>query len=140
MGMICIAYLFIRLASSPVFSKLADPEVKKADLFIYSLVPLCFSFELSYHVEPLLQRAGLLLPVLGRQLGFNWSAFGAHAASSAVTVLQVVLLLVGLITAKVVLNKIRQRYEAQGTARMNLSRSWPLLFLATVYIYFFIAG
>jgi ferredoxin len=140
MGMILISYLFIRLTSTSVFSELVDPAIKKADLFIYSLVPLCFTFELSYHVEPLLKRAGLILPVLGRQLGFNWDAFGVHAASSSITVLQVLLVLVGLITSKVVLKKIRQRYEAQFTARMNLSRSLPLLFLAAVYIYFFVTS
>jgi NAD-dependent dihydropyrimidine dehydrogenase PreA subunit len=139
-GMICISYLFIRLASPFVFYKLADPEVKKTDLFVYSLIPLCFTFELSYHVEPLLKRAGLLLPVLGRQLGFNWNAFGAHAASSSVTVLQVLFVLVGLIAAKVVFNKIRQSYEAQNRVHMNLRRSWPLVLLAAVYSYFFVAG
>ena len=139
-AMIFISYLFINLSAPSVFSKLAESEVKKADLFIYSLLPLCFTFELCYHVEPLLKRAGLILPVLGRQLGFNWDAFGVHAASGFVTVLQAVLVLVGLITAKLVLNKIRQRYEAQHTTRMKLTRSWPLLFLAAVYIYFFVAG
>jgi ferredoxin len=139
-AMILISYLFISLTAPSVFSKLKDPEIKKADLFIYSLLPLCFTFELSYHVEPLLKRAGLLLPVLGRQLGFNWDAFGVHATSSFVILVQVLLVLVGLLTSKVVLNKIRQRYEKQHTARMTLNRNWPLLLLSIVYIYFFIAG
>ena len=139
-GMVLISYFFIKATSPTVFSKLSDPEVKKADLFIYALLPLCFTFELSYQVGPLLNRAGLILPVLGRQLGFNWDAFGIQAASSFVTLFQVLLVLVGLLTSRIVLNKIRQRYEKKYTVAMTLKRSWPLLLLAAVYIYFFIAG
>jgi hypothetical protein len=138
--MILISYLFIRVTSPTVFSKLSDPEIKKADLFVYSLLPLCFAFELSFQLEPLLKRAGLFIPVLGRQLGFNWDAFGVHAASGSVILLQALLILVGLITSRVILKKIRERYEEQHPPRTKLNRSWPLLFLTVVYIFFFIVG
>ena len=139
-GMILFSYLFIRLTAPSVFSTLADPEIKKADLFIYPLLPLCFTFELSYQLEPLLRRAGLIIPVLGRQLGFNWDTLGIHAASGSVTVFQVLTILAGLIASRVVLNKVRQNYEAHHTNPTTLRRSWPLVLLATVYIYFFIVS
>jgi ferredoxin len=139
-SMLLISYLFIKATAPIVFSKLSDPEIKKTDLLVYSLLPLCFTFELSYHVEPLLKRAGLLIPVLGRQLGFNWDTFGAHAASGSVILLQVLLVLVGLIASRIVLKNIRGRYEEQHLTRTKLNRSWPLLFLTVVYIYFFIVG
>ena len=139
-AMILISYLFINITAPSVFSKLKESDIKKADLFIYALLPLSFTFELSYHVEPLLNRAGLILPVLGRQLGFNWDAFGIHVASGFVILLQVLLVLVGLLTSRIVLNKIRERYEVQHTTQMKLNRSWPLLLLAAAYIYFFISG
>jgi transcriptional regulator with AAA-type ATPase domain/polyferredoxin len=139
-GMILISYLFIKTTSPTVFSKLSDPEIKKTDLFVYSLLPLCFTFELSYHVEPLLKRAGLFIPVLGRQLGFNWDILGIHAASGSVTLLQILIVLVGLIASRVVLKNIRERYEEKHPTRTQLNRSWPLLFIAFVYSYFFIVG
>jgi len=136
-AMILIAHLFIRVAGSSAFSQLTDPELNKADLLIYSLVPLCFSFELSYHVEPLLRRAGLIIPVLGRQLGFNWDVLGVNAAQGSITLLQFLLVIVGLIASTVTLNKIRQRQEVHHTARMGFRRGWPLVALAAVYLYFF---
>ena len=138
--MIPVAYLFIRVAGSSAFSRLKEPEIKKADLFIYALVPLCFSFELSYHVEPLLRRAGFILPVLGRQLGFNWDMLGVNAAQGSITLLQFLLIMVGLIASRITLNKIRERQEVHHTPQMGFRRGWPLLALAGVFLYFFLVA
>lgn len=139
-AMILLSYLFINVAAPAAFSRLEDQEMRKVDLFIYSLVPLCFTFELSYHLKPFLTRAGLILPVLGKQLGFNWDVLGVSAGPGFVAALQVLFVLVGFCTTRLVHKKLGMKHEHRYKTRRSMHSGWPFLCLAALYIYFFAAG
>jgi transcriptional regulator with AAA-type ATPase domain/NAD-dependent dihydropyrimidine dehydrogenase PreA subunit len=68
LGTTLLAYLFVTAVRSMVFSPVKDQKIEKTSLVAYALIPLAFSFELGYHLRPLLERAGLFIPVLGRQM------------------------------------------------------------------------
>ena len=68
--LVCVVFVYVRMAGTIVFGASTDGAVGQADLFNYVLVPLSFSFEVGYHFGPLLSRLGIFFSTLGHQVGF----------------------------------------------------------------------
>ena len=98
------------------------------------------SFEMAYHLERLLLFGGQILPVLGRQFGMNWEAFGASGAPWAITTLQVIIVLLGGWGSSIVLSRIYR--SALDEKHAKTPRSWrlPALLVTIGYVWLFIAG
>ena len=107
---------------------------------IYALVPLVVIFELSFHFERLISRGGQLFPTLGRQLGFDWDFLVVSTGPWLVKVLQIVFILIGVFASRAVLKGLLGSRQHTSSQRLSLRQRWPILLLATVYIWLFWTG
>ncbi len=137
---IIISLFLVRFSGWLAFRHLKNPSIKKTDLFVYAVLPLAFSFELSYQLKPLLMRAGQFLPVLGRQLGFYWDFLGVSANSGFVKILQILIVIVGMFASRAILVSLARKHEEDHRSSHTVQRRWPIVLLATLYVWLFVTG
>jgi DNA-binding NtrC family response regulator/ferredoxin len=137
---VIISLLLIRFAGWFAFRHLKDPSIKKADLFVYALLPLAFSFELAYQLKPFFMRAGQFFPVLGHQLGLYWDFLGVSAHSGFVKTLQIFIVIVGMCASRAILLSLACKHEEDHLPSHTLRRRWPIVLLSALYIWLFAAG
>ena len=137
LGMAILSYLYTMIAGATAFSSIRDTSNSKANLLVYALLPLVLAFELGYHLKPLLVRAGLLIPVVGKQLGFEWGFLGASAGSGITKTLQILVILLGTLASKAILTRLAKKHEQEYTVRMTWRRHLPVFMLSAAYIYLF---
>jgi hypothetical protein len=105
--------------------------------------PCCrFAFEAGHHLDRLLTLAGQFLPVLGRQMGSSADLPGASASPAVVKTLQVFLVLLGLAASAGILGhllKTREDGTRPAPAPLTVQGSWPVLVLALIYLWMFLA-
>ena len=140
LGATVISFLFVRLAGVISFGPLKNKKINKGELFINCLIPLSFSFEISYHLKPLLERLGHFLPVFGRQFGFDLEFLDFAARSGAAKPWQVLLIIMGIVVAMGFLKILIKNHqeEPEKNSRYKLLRYLPLFFLGAVYIWMFL--
>ncbi|MBW2182797.1 MAG: hypothetical protein JRF49_02875, partial [Deltaproteobacteria bacterium] len=104
------------------------------------LLPLTFAFELGYQLKPLLERAGLLIPVFGRQLGVTWEFLGVSASPAVTKAIQILLILIGAIGFRIIISRLAKQHEQDYPVRKTWRLLWPVLILSLIYIYLFVIG
>jgi DNA-binding NtrC family response regulator/polyferredoxin len=136
------ALVFLAVKSAEKIMLQALPEKKEdlAGMLSYGLLLLAATFEMAYHLERLLLFGGQILPVLGRQLGMDWEAFGASGAPWAITTLQVMLVLLGGWGSSLVLKRIFRSAHEESPASIPFSWRLPAILTTIVYTWLFIAG
>jgi hypothetical protein len=139
-GSIILAYLFVAAAGSLTFTRLRDSSTSKANLMVYALLPLTFAFELGYQLKPLLERAGLLIPVFGRQLGVTWEFLGVSASPAVTKAIQILLILIGAIGFRIIISRLAKQHEQDSPVRKTWRLLWPVLIVSLIYIYLFAIG
>ncbi len=135
-----IAILFVNTAGSIAFQKLKDASLRKRDLFVYALVPVAFSFEFAYNSKLFMVYAGQLLPVLGRQLGYNWNVFGLGIGPGIIKVLQVMCVLLGVLASQAIINSLARTHEETFLKRQPWKKRGAILLLGAVYIILFVSA
>jgi ferredoxin len=135
-----IALLFVNTAGSIAFHKLKDASLKKKDLFVYALVPLAFSFEFAYNSKLFLVYAGQLLPVLGRQLGYNWDVLGLGVDLNMIKFLQVMCVLLGVLASRAIMYSLARTHEEIFLERQPWKKRGAILLLGAVYIILFVSA
>jgi len=133
-----IFFLFTIVAGRLVFGPLKDATVGKGDLLIYSLVPLVFAFEASFHFDPLFGRLGHFFPVLGTYFGFDWKLLDFAFAPAAASPWQVLIIIVGTVFSLVILGRLLKKHQKDGEQGLNLQKSVPIFLLAATYIWIFL--
>ncbi|MCP4714488.1 MAG: 4Fe-4S binding protein, partial [Deltaproteobacteria bacterium] len=135
-----VAGLFVNAAGSLAFQKLKDAALNKRDLFVYALVPLAFSFEFAYQAKLFLVYAGQLLPVLGRQLGYNWDVFGLGIDPGMIKILQIMCVLVGILASRAIMYSLARFHEEIFLERQARRKRWVILLPGVVYIILFVSA
>jgi transcriptional regulator with AAA-type ATPase domain len=133
-----IFFLFTIFAGRLVFGPLKDTTVSKGALFIYSLVPLVFAFEASFHFDPLVGRLGHFFPVLGTYFGFDWKLFDFAFAPAAASPWQVIIIIAGTVFSLFILGRLLKKHQKDGELGLNLQKSMPTFLLAATYIWIFL--
>ncbi len=136
--MTALAYLYVRISSSFAVGKLDKTDCSENDLYVHSIIPLLFAFELGYHLKILLSRAGNILPVLGRQIGINLEFLGFAGGLSAAKPWQVLLILAGTAASGLILLQLIKRHRQTDEPVNSFRRCQPLILLAVLYIWMFI--
>lgn len=136
-----ISFVFVRIAGMMTFGALENSSVSKGDLFINGLIPIAFGFEIAYQFKPLLERLGHFLPVFGNQFGFDLEFWDFAAGSGAAKPWQVIFILLGMITSMIFIKILIRNHQQkdEGLLKPKQFRYVPLMFLAGVYIWMFIA-
>lgn len=137
---IALSFLFVRNSSKGVFNSSAPTLQEKSGLLSYAFVPLVVSFELSFHFERLINWGGQFIPVLGRQLGFQWDFLGLNISHWLVIGCQILFVLIGALASKAVLKRILRARQKTSISHLSLKQRWPILSLAAVYILLLWAG
>jgi DNA-binding NtrC family response regulator/polyferredoxin len=135
-----LTFLAVKSAEKVMMHDVPDKKDGLAGVLSYGLLFMAASFEMAYHLERLLLFGGQVLPVLGRQFGMNWEAFGASGAPWAITTLQVLFVLLGGWGSSIVLSRIyRSTIDENHT---KIPRSWrlPAILVTISYVWLFIAG
>lgn len=137
-----LAALYARIAGQNVFGKQNAIGEHAWHRIVYALLPLSFAFEAGHHLDRLLTLSGQFLSVLGRQMGSSADFPGASASPAVVKTLQVFLVLLGLAASSGILGhllKTREDGTRPAPAPLTVQGSWPVLFLALVYLWMFLA-
>lgn len=124
------------------FGPLKNSSVGKSELFINGLIPLVFGYEIAYQFKPLLEHLGHIMPVFGRQFGFNLQFLDFAARSGAAKPWQVLIVIFGMLTSLIflkILIKNHQEKEEKGLRPKKL-RYMPIFFLAAVFIWMFVTA
>jgi polyferredoxin len=139
-GSIILTYLFVTAAGILTFTRLRDSSTSKANLMVYALLPLTFAFELGFQLKPLLERTGMLIPVLGRQIGFAWESLGMSTSPVMVKAIQIMIVLIGAVGSRTILNRLVKQHEQDYSESKKWRLLWPMLTVSLVYIYLFATG
>ncbi|MFC1844848.1 sigma 54-interacting transcriptional regulator [Thermodesulfobacteriota bacterium] len=135
-----LVFLAFRWAERVILKEFPDKNENSAGFLSYGMLFMAVSFEVAFHVERLLLFGGQILPVLGRQLGFHWEAFGASGSAWAITSLQVMFILLGSWGSSVVLRRIYQGGFADQPPKTPINWRLPVFLTTICYIWLFIAG
>jgi len=139
-GAFLLAGLFTRAAGQSVFGKQGAAGEHGWHRVVYALLPLAFAFEAGHHLSRLLTLGGQILPALGQVIGASASLPGASASPAVVKTFQVFLVLLGAAGSEAILGHLlRTREGAAGPSQLTVKRSWPVLFLALIYLWMFLA-
>lgn len=108
-----------------------------------AFIPLTFSGELSHQLARLLLQAGQLIPILGRQIGFDYlqkPGFGIEATPMMVHGFQAMVILSGAIITLIVGKRTIQDYtDTQSKVPVWILRVL-VVGLSVTYLMFFIQG
>jgi DNA-binding NtrC family response regulator len=140
MAVTLLVFLAFRSAERFILRELPDKNENSAGILSYGLLFMAVSFEMAFHVERLLLLGGQILPVLGRQFGFNWEAFGASGSLWAITSLQVMFVLLGSWGSSVVLKRIYLAGFEDQPEKIPISWRLPVILTTISYIWLFVAG
>ena len=132
-----LAFLFARTAGDTVFDSVKAISGEKSNLMVYAFAPLVVFFELGFHFERLINLGGRLVPMLGRQLGFNWGFLTVNMGPGLIKVFQVFFILVGFFVSSAVLIRLLRSCQSISSKHLSLRQRWPILLLAAVYIWIF---
>lgn len=110
-----------------------------AGVLSYGILLLVLSFEVGFQAERILLMGGQLLPVLGRQIGFDWELLGVGGPDWGIKMLQIMLVLLGTWGSSMVLRRLYLEGEP-GAGDLPFSWRLPLLTLTAGYLWLFIAG
>jgi NAD-dependent dihydropyrimidine dehydrogenase PreA subunit len=135
-----ISFLFVKLAGDVSFGPLKNNALSKGDLFIHSIIPLSFCFEIGYQLKPLFERLGHFLPVFGRQFGFDLEYLDFASGAGGAKPWQVLLILLGIAVSMGFLKiLIKNHQELQENAKGYKSmRYMPIIALGAAYIWMFL--
>jgi len=117
-----------------------EKKENTAGMLSYCLLPLAAAFEIAYHLEWLLLIGGQILPVLGRQFGQQWEAFGASGAPWAIATLQVILVLLGGWGSLLVLKRIYRPVFKNRPAKSPFKGRLTIILTTWLYIFLLTAG
>lgn len=139
-GAFLVAGLFTRIAGQSVFGKQDAAGEHGWHKIIYALLPLVFAFEAGHHLSRMLTLGGQILPALGQKMGISASLPGASASPAVVKTFQVFLVLLGAAgSAGILGHLLRTREGGAGSSQLTVKGSWPVLFLAVIYLWMFLA-
>lgn len=135
-----ISFCFTRISGAVAFGELNNSAIKKGDLFTHAIIPLAFTFEFVYQLNPLLTRLGDFFPTLGRQFGFDLEFLNFTVSQGTTKIWQVLFILLGIVVSMGFLKILKRNHqtEACNGARYKLFRYMPVLFLGALYIGLFI--
>ncbi|MBW2465891.1 MAG: 4Fe-4S binding protein [Deltaproteobacteria bacterium] len=117
-----------------------DKALDSTGMLSYGFLVMALAYEVAFHLERFLLMGGQLVPVLGRQLGFNWEGYGASGAPWAITTLQIMIIMAGGWGASAVLKRIYRSCFEISPEKPPVSWRIPVMLTAICYIWFFIAG
>jgi transcriptional regulator with AAA-type ATPase domain len=139
-GVTSIAYLLARACGNWFFHSIQGRSSERLDRVVYGLIPLATSFEISHQIERTLSKAGLVIPVLGRQLGFVWDFLGVSAEPLSIKAIQFFIILIGTLGSAAVLKRIIKSQIGESI-HFNMSRRLvPVLVLAATYFWLVLKG
>ena len=136
------SFIFVRGAGTITFGPLINNSINKGELFINGLIPLVFGFEIAYQFKPLLERLGHFMPVFGRQFGFDLEFLDFAARNGAAKPWQVLIVFSGMVTSMIFLKILIRNHQEkeEGILKPKQLRYVPILFLAGVFIWMFVAA
>jgi hypothetical protein len=130
-----LSFIYTRISGTVAFNALKNSSITRESLFINAIIPLVFTFEIVYQLNPLLTRFGHFLPTLGRQFGFHWEFWDFAYQAGSIKPWQVLIVLFGMFTSILYL-KVLSKYhptEKEEPSR-KLLRNLPTIFLGSIYI------
>jgi DNA-binding NtrC family response regulator len=134
-----ISFAYVKISGVLAFDKLKNSAITKGNLFIHAIIPLAFSYEFVYQLDPLLTRLGHFIPTLGRQFGFNLEAWDFAYQSGSIKPWQVLFILLGMAASLAFLKVLIKNHQAEkdGTPSKRF-RNLPIMFLGGIYIWLFV--
>ena len=135
-----LSYLYVWGVGILAYSQLKDATCSKTALIAYALVPLAFTFELSYQLKPLLEQAGMLISVTSRQIGYDWTFLGARGGSGEIKALQILVILLGTAASMLLMSKLAMTNETAHRKYQIWLRRFSVLVPGGLYLLFFLTG
>ena len=134
-----VSFIYTRISGAAAFGRLKSSSITKDSLFILAIIPLAFTFEIVYQLNPLLTRFGHFLPTLGRQFGFNWDFLDFAYQAASIKPWQVIFILFGVLASVLFLKVLIKNYQNdKEEPSIKRFRNLPIIFLGSVYIGLFI--
>jgi len=123
-----VSYIYTQISGRVAFTKLKNSDISKGSLLMHAMIPLAFTFEIGYQINPLLTRFGHFFPTLGRQFGFNFKFMDFAYQVDSIKPWQVLLVLLGIVISVIFLNILRKNHQqdVDGTYHKRL-RNLPIL-------------
>jgi transcriptional regulator with AAA-type ATPase domain/polyferredoxin len=135
-----LSYLYVWGVGILAYTQLKDSTCSKTALVAYALVPIAFTFELSYQLKPLLEQAGMLISIIGRQIGYDWTFLGARVGSGEIKTLQLLVILLGTAASMLLMSKLAVTNETEHRKHTIWLRRFSVVVIGGLYLLFFIAA
>jgi transcriptional regulator with AAA-type ATPase domain/polyferredoxin len=135
-----LAFLFIKTGGVAAFGSKNKSSRIASNLFAYALVPMVVAFELSFQFERLVSLGSRFLPTLGRQIGFDLDFLMVSMGPFWIKFHQTAFILIGVFASKAVMKNLFHSHLDASLKRPSFRHQWPVLLLASVFIYLFWAG
>jgi len=133
-----LSFLFVEIGGRLAFGDLKDACIKKGHLFCYAIVPLVFTFEFGFQLQPLFSRMGQFFPVLGRQVGIPLDFLDFSTPAAAAKPWQVLVILLGVSVTLFCQRALAATQQSADQKYMNFRKTIPAIVLAVIYICLFI--
>jgi len=135
-----LSIAFVRSAGVMAFKELNDSTVKRWELFAHAIIPLAFTYEFVYQLDPLLTRLGNFLPIFGRQFGFNLEFLDFAGRTGAAKPWQVLFLLLGIAVSMGFLKILIRNHQAETEEgrKYKRLRYMPIIILGIFYMWQFV--
>ena len=135
-----LSFGFTRMSGALAFGELNNTAIKKGGLFTHAIIPLAFTFEFVYQLNPLITRLGEFFPTLGRQFGFDLEFLNFATGPGTAKPWQVIFILLGIAVSMGFLKILIRNHQAEtgNGAHYRRLRYLPIVLLGSLYIWFFI--
>ena len=134
-----VSYIYTQISGTVAFTKLKNSDISKGSLFMHAIIPLAFTFEIGYQLNPLLTRFGHFFPTLGRQFGFNFKFMDFAYQVGSIKPWQVLLILLGIGISVIFLNILRKNHQQDGDGAYHKRlRNLPILIWGIIYTWMFV--
>jgi DNA-binding NtrC family response regulator/polyferredoxin len=135
-----LSFGFTRMSGALAFGELNNTAIKKGGLFTHAIIPLAFTFEFVYQLNPLITRLGEFFPTLGRQFGFDLEFLNFATGPGTAKPWQVFFILLGIAVSMGFLKILIRNHQAEtgNGANYKRLRYLPIVLLGALYIWFFI--
>jgi len=135
-----ISFLYISASGAVSFGELKNNGVQKGELFTHAVIPLAFTFEFAYQLNPLLTRLGDFFPTMGRQFGFDLEFLNFASGPGAAKPWQVLFILLGITVSMSFLKIIIKNHQVEKVdgGKYKRLRYLPILLLGCIYIGMFV--
>jgi DNA-binding NtrC family response regulator/polyferredoxin len=135
-----LSFGFTRMSGALAFGELNNNAIKKGGLFTHAIIPLAFTFEFVYQLNPLITRLGEFFPTLGRQFGFDLEFLNFTTGPGTAKPWQVIFILLGIAVSMGFLKILIRNHQAETGNGVNYKRLryLPIVLLGALYIWFFI--